>query len=95
MMGVGWSEMMVIVVVALLVFGPRELPQVLRTVGGYMRQFRRVTNEVRREFDNALREAERQIDVEEGRPAGPAATRSKAVARERARESDAASRRSR
>lgn len=76
MMGIGWGEMIVLIIVALLVFGPHELPQVLRAAGGYMRQFRRMTNDLRREVDNALRETEREFDLE-GRSKRPSRTNAK------------------
>ena len=36
MFDIGWSELVVIAVVALIAIGPKELPAVLRTVGQYM-----------------------------------------------------------
>ena len=36
MFDIGWSEMLVIVVVAIIVIGPRDLPGVLRTVGKWV-----------------------------------------------------------
>ena len=45
MFDIGWSELVVIAVVALIVIGPKELPGVLRTVGHYMRKIRGMASE--------------------------------------------------
>jgi len=63
MFDVGWSELLVIAVVAIVVVGPRELPRMLRTFGKTMGQVRRTANEFKRQFDDALREAEREADL--------------------------------
>jgi len=58
MFDIGWSELLVIGVVALLVVGPKELPALLRTVGRYVGMIRRQANEFRAQFDEAMRETE-------------------------------------
>lgn len=55
---VGWGELVLIGVVALIVFGPKELPVVLRTVGQYMTKVRRMAAEFQSQFQEAMREAE-------------------------------------
>jgi sec-independent protein translocase protein TatB len=67
MFDVGWSEILVIAVVAILVVGPKELPKMLRTFGKTMGTVRRTANDFKRQFDEALREAERQADLEDTR----------------------------
>jgi sec-independent protein translocase protein TatB len=67
MFDVGWSEILVIVVVAVVVVGPKDLPRMLRTFGKAMGQVRRTANDFRRQFDEALREAEREAGLEETR----------------------------
>lgn len=47
MFGLSGTEMLVIAVLALLLLGPRKLPDAARKLGKGMREFRRVTNEVR------------------------------------------------
>lgn len=54
---------MVIAVVAVIVVGPKELPKMLRTFGKTMGQVRRTANDFKRQFDEALREAERETDL--------------------------------
>ena len=58
MFDIGWSELVVIAVVALIVIGPKELPGVLRMVGQYMRKIRGMASEFQGQFQEAMREAE-------------------------------------
>ena len=67
MFDIGWSEIVVIAVVAIIVVGPKDLPRMLRTFGRMMGQVRRTANEFRRQFDDALRDAERQADLADTR----------------------------
>lgn len=43
----GWPEIMVILVIALVIFGPRKLPQLGRTLGKALGEFRRATNDLK------------------------------------------------
>jgi sec-independent protein translocase protein TatB len=58
MFGLGWGEMVVIGIVALIAIGPKELPTVLRTIGQTMAKVRRMAAEFQGQFNEALREAE-------------------------------------
>jgi sec-independent protein translocase protein TatB len=58
MFDIGWSELLVIGVVALIVIGPKELPGVLRMVGQWMGKIRRMASEFQGQFQEAMREAE-------------------------------------
>ena len=58
MFDIGWSELLVIGVVALIVIGPKELPSVLRAVGQWTGKIRRMAGEFQNQFQEALREAE-------------------------------------
>ena len=58
MFDIGWSELLDIAVVALIVIGPKELPTVLRTVGQWTTKIRRMAGEFQSQFQEALREAE-------------------------------------
>src|SRR6266852_940390 len=58
MFEIGWSELVLIGVVALIAIGPKELPAVLRTVGQYMGKIRRMASEFQGQFQEAMREAE-------------------------------------
>jgi sec-independent protein translocase protein TatB len=58
MFDIGWSELVVIGVVALIVIGPKELPGVLRAVGQWTGKIRRMASEFQDQFREAMREAE-------------------------------------
>jgi sec-independent protein translocase protein TatB len=58
MFDIGWSELVVIGVVALIAIGPKELPGVLRMVGQWIGKARRMAAEFQGQFQEALREAE-------------------------------------
>src|SRR5262245_48079634 len=91
MFGIGPSELLVILVIALLVLGPKRLPELARSLGKAMGEFRRATADITTELDNArimLEEESRAAsrasrDGTTGRgteqPAKPAAERSEAA----------------
>src|SRR5689334_647191 len=58
MFDIGWSELLLIAVVALVVIGPKELPGALRTLGQWMTKIRRMASEFQTQFQDAIREAE-------------------------------------
>jgi sec-independent protein translocase protein TatB len=55
---IGWSELFVIGVVALVVIGPKDLPKVLKTVGIWVRKARTVSREFQSSVEQMVREAE-------------------------------------
>ena len=58
MFDIGWGELVVIGIVALIAIGPKELPTVLRTLGQYMAKIRRMASDFQGQFQEAMREAE-------------------------------------
>ena len=85
---IGGPELILILVLALLLFGPRRLPQIGRTIGKALAEFRSVTNEFRstldrevalddlRETKNDLKSVAREVkDVVQEGTAGPAPER--------------------
>ncbi|MEM7446397.1 MAG: Sec-independent protein translocase protein TatB [Pseudomonadota bacterium] len=58
MLDIGWPELMIILVVAVVVIGPKDLPKTMYTVGKWVRAARRMTGQMQRQFDDAMREAE-------------------------------------
>jgi sec-independent protein translocase protein TatB len=58
MFDIGWSELVVIAVVALIAIGPKELPGVLRMVGQWIGKARKMAAEFQGQFQEAMREAE-------------------------------------
>lgn len=65
MLDLGWSEMAVIALLALIVIGPKDLPKVLRTLGQFMRKARSLS----REFQSGLDEVVREAELEDARKA--------------------------
>jgi sec-independent protein translocase protein TatB len=65
MFDIGWSELLVIAVVAIIVVGPKDLPRLMRTFGQYAGKLRRMAADFQNQFEDAMREAE----VEEVRKA--------------------------
>jgi sec-independent protein translocase protein TatB len=58
MFDIGWGELVLIGIVALIVIGPKELPTALRTAGMWMGKVRRMASEFQGQFQEAMREAE-------------------------------------
>jgi TatA/E family protein of Tat protein translocase len=75
---IGLPELVLIFIVALLLFGPRKLPEIGRTVGKALGEFRRASNDLKRTLEDEvaateLREARRDLDSAFQAPAsGPA-----------------------
>ena len=63
MFGIGMTELMVVLVVALLVLGPQRLPEIARALGRGMAEFRRASNDLRASLSASL---------DEERPPAPA-----------------------
>ena len=55
--GVGYTEMFLIAVVAVIVIGPKDLPRVLRAFGKSMAKMRSMAREFQGHLDSAIREA--------------------------------------
>jgi sec-independent protein translocase protein TatA len=73
----GFGEILIILVIALIVFGPRRLPEMGRTIGRSLREFRRTTSEIRSEITADLddepprltaEQRARQIEERKARP---------------------------
>ena len=61
MFDIGWTEMMVVVLVLILVVGPKDLPKVVRTVGQWTAKARRMS----REFTSSLEEIGRETEIDD------------------------------
>ena len=57
MFEIAWSELFIIVIVAIIVVGPKELPGMLRAFGRIVGKLRRSADEFRRQFEDSMREA--------------------------------------
>jgi sec-independent protein translocase protein TatB len=58
MFDIGWGELLLVGMIALIVIGPKELPTVMRTLGHWMGRVKRMASEFQGQFQEALREAE-------------------------------------
>jgi sec-independent protein translocase protein TatB len=58
MFDISWQELMVIAAVAVVVIGPKDLPQVIRSVAGWVKKARELAGEFQRGVDEMVREAE-------------------------------------
>jgi sec-independent protein translocase protein TatB len=58
MFDIGWTEMFVVIVVAVIVIGPKDLPRTLRTVGQWIGKVRAVGRDFQRGLDDMIRETE-------------------------------------
>src|SRR4030042_1021211 len=58
MFDIGWSELLVIGVVAIVVVGPKELPRLMRTFGHYTGKLRAMASDFQRQFEDAVRDSE-------------------------------------
>jgi sec-independent protein translocase protein TatB len=58
MFDIGWGELVLIGIVALIAIGPKELPGALRTLGQWTGKIRRMAGEFQNQFHEAMREAE-------------------------------------
>jgi sec-independent protein translocase protein TatB len=58
MFDIGWGELVVIGIVALIAIGPRELPGVLRSVGQWVGKLKSMASDFQGQFQEAMREAE-------------------------------------
>jgi len=63
-MNLGFAEMFFLVVLALLLFGPRRLPEIARQMGKFMAEFKRASNE----FQGQIHEEIRKLELEEADP---------------------------
>lgn len=60
---IGVQEMIAIFVVALILFGPKKLPELARTLGKALSEFRRAKNELKATFETHMHELERETRV--------------------------------
>jgi len=61
----GWPEIMVILVIALVIFGPRKLPQLGRTLGKALGEFRRATNDLKNTLELEVHKEEEKQNAPE------------------------------
>ena len=61
MFDIGWQELFIVAVLAIIVVGPRDLPRTLRTVMSYIRKAKGMA----REFQNGIDEVAREVELDD------------------------------
>ena len=71
---IGMPELIIIFVIALIIFGPRKLPELGRSLGKSLAEFKRASNELKSTLEEEIRIEEQQQKTEAPKPAVPAPT---------------------
>ena len=58
MIDLGWSHILIVVIVALVVVGPKDLPKLMRLAGRWLTKARAMADQFRKSFDDMSRQAE-------------------------------------
>jgi sec-independent protein translocase protein TatA len=68
----GFPELIVIFVIALIIFGPRKLPEIGKSLGKSLAEFKKASNELRNTLEEEIRVEEQRSTVEASKPPTPA-----------------------
>ena len=71
---IGTPELLVILVIALIIFGPRKLPELGRSLGRSLKEFKRASNELTHTLDEEIRMEERKSAERQQAPEAPTVT---------------------
>jgi TatA/E family protein of Tat protein translocase len=74
MPNVGWPELLVVLVIALVIFGPKRLPDMGRQLGRGLREFKKATSEIQDHFDMSLEEKDDKKGARTDTPPAPMTT---------------------
>jgi sec-independent protein translocase protein TatA len=66
---IGMPELIIIFVIALIIFGPRKLPELGRSLGKSLAEFKRASNELKSTLEEEIRIEEQQQRAEAPKPA--------------------------
>mgnify|MGYP001403700655 FL=1 len=64
MWNLGFPELVIIFVVALVIFGPRKLPELGRSLGKGLSEFKRASNELKRTWEDEVDAVKHEVDVQ-------------------------------
>ena len=64
MWNLGFPELLIIFVVALVIFGPRKLPELGRSLGKGLSEFKRASNELKRTWEAEVDAVKHEVDVQ-------------------------------
>jgi sec-independent protein translocase protein TatA len=73
---IGMPELIIIFVIALIIFGPRKLPELGRSLGKSLAEFKKASNELRNTLEEEIRIDEQKETVKTAAPPAPTATAS-------------------
>ncbi len=77
---IGMPEMLVILVIALIIFGPRKLPELGKSLGKSLAEFKRASNDLKSTLEEEIRVEEQQTAKKAAAPPLPAASTTVATA---------------
>ena len=63
MWNLGFPEIVIIFIVALVIFGPRKLPELGRSLGRGLSEFKRASNELKRTWEDEVEAVKHEVDV--------------------------------
>jgi len=73
---IGMPEMIIILVIALIIFGPRKLPELGRSLGKSLAEFKRASNELKNTLEEEIRLDEQRTTIEAQKATAPPAATS-------------------
>ncbi len=65
MWNLGFPEIVIIFIVALVIFGPRKLPELGRSLGRGLSEFKKASNELKRTWEDEVEAVKHEVDVEQ------------------------------
>jgi sec-independent protein translocase protein TatA len=71
---IGMPELIIIFVIALIIFGPRKLPELGRSLGKSLAEFKKASNELKSTLEEEIRLEEQRSAIEATKASQPAAT---------------------
>ncbi len=65
MWNLGFPEIVIIFIVALVIFGPRKLPELGRSLGRGLSEFKKASNELKRTWEDEVEAVKHEVDLEQ------------------------------